>query len=53
VSIARALVSVPEAVPTGIFLRPFCEQFAGILVESETGRCAHAKTFMQLNTLDK
>jgi hypothetical protein len=41
----RHLVSVPEAVPTRIFLRPFCEQFTGILVESRTGRCAHAKNF--------
>jgi hypothetical protein len=39
------LVSVLEAVPARIFCPPFFEQFAGILVEFKTGRCAHAKNF--------
>jgi hypothetical protein len=45
----RHLVSVPEAVPTRIALRPFCEQFAGILEESKTGRCANAENFYAIN----
>jgi len=35
------------------FLRPFCEQFVCILVESKAGKCAQAKTFMQSNALEK